>query len=298
MVYSRTEANLAFDCILDNVLGCGQGSLLKSALVQEGIDNIVALCHLAEDKIGLLKYNGSTIKLGEQMLLRCFLHYVSHRRREGNPIGHCWDKITQKEFDQFRIHPSYRATLTPTFQSYINDEFDLWGNVLDEEELSDLVLEDDEPNDYVEKDAVIDGMKNDGTTPLHASTEEIVFIGADLFPSGDLICGNTCEQDHWNAVWNDWNPLIWNNGCDDYDPVANGTFEDKVICHSDYLDEAKLVSMETDSEYAEEIIFIDDCKLEVNQKLVYENSWNPSIWEYEVCANNSLFSMMVLMWMV
>ena len=67
MVYTRTEAKLAFDYILENVLGCGQGSLLRFALAQEGVDNIVALCHLAEDKIGLLRYNGSSIKLGEKM---------------------------------------------------------------------------------------------------------------------------------------------------------------------------------------------------------------------------------------
>ena len=177
MVYTRTEARLAFDYILENVLGCVQGSLLRSALAQEGIDNIVSLCHLAEDKIGLLRYDGSSIKLGEQMILRCFLHYVSHRRRQGDPIGHKWDKITQEEFDQFRIHPIYMATLTPMIKSPKNDdEFDLWGNVLDEEELSDLVLADDGLNDDLEKDDKIDGVEEDkDIIPLVPSIEEIAF---------------------------------------------------------------------------------------------------------------------------
>ena len=256
MVYSRAEAKLAFTYILENVLGCGKDSLLWLALTQEGIDNIVALCHLTEEKIGLLRYNGSPIRLGDQMLLRCFLHYVSYCRKQGKPIGHDWDKITQEEFDQFRIHPSYMATLTPTFKSFKNDEFDLWGNILDKEELSDLVLEDDECNDIFENEDGIDEVGSEGTIQL-PTIEEITFHHESILSSSDdmVIDNNTIvEQCQWPTVGSDWNPSTWENSDNANDIDAGDSCI--IMGHSAYLDEPKVISIGMDSEDVEEIIFI------------------------------------------
>ena len=147
MVYTRIEAKLAFIHVLENVLGRCQGSVLWTALSQEGVDNIVSLCKLNEDKIDSLRYHDSPVKLAERMLLRCFLDYVAHRRRQGNPIGHGWSSISMEEFDQFRISPGYLSTLTSIKFSTNDEEFDLWGDILDEEESNDLVLEYDNDDD-------------------------------------------------------------------------------------------------------------------------------------------------------
>ena len=145
MVYTKAEATLAFSHILENVLGCGNGSVLRLALYQNGIDNIVALCRMNEAQIDSLTYHGKPVKLGEKMLLRSFLHYMVYWKREGNPIGHNWDKITQEEFDQFCINPSYLSTLS-SIKFSGSDHKDCFELVLDEEEMEDLVIEDDGGN--------------------------------------------------------------------------------------------------------------------------------------------------------
>jgi len=56
MVYTRSDAKTSFNHILDNVLGRGDGSPLKLALAEEGIDDIFALSNLTESNIDSLKY--------------------------------------------------------------------------------------------------------------------------------------------------------------------------------------------------------------------------------------------------
>jgi hypothetical protein len=121
MVYTRKDAKAAFTHVLDNVLDRRDGSPLKKALAHEGIEDIFALSTLTETAIDSLMYpdegnNDALIplKLADKMLLRCFLHYVLNCSLEGQPIVDQWDKITQEEFDLFRINPKYMVRLTST----------------------------------------------------------------------------------------------------------------------------------------------------------------------------------------
>jgi hypothetical protein len=70
--------------------------------------------------INNLHFNNSnditSLRLGDKMLLKCFLKYVGFQHNEGNPIGNEWDQITQTEFDSFCIDPKYikpSSTSTP-----------------------------------------------------------------------------------------------------------------------------------------------------------------------------------------
>ena len=56
MVLTRKEGNVAFNHILDIVLGRGDGTPLKSALDEEGIDDIFALFNLTDNDIDSPKY--------------------------------------------------------------------------------------------------------------------------------------------------------------------------------------------------------------------------------------------------
>ena len=122
MVLTRNEAKSTFTHILDNVLGRGDGAPLKTSLVDEGIDDIFSFMSLDENTIDGLKYEDQDddniikpIRLSDKMLLKCFLHFVTNKDLEGNTINdHDWIKITQEEFDEFRISPTYIATRTPT----------------------------------------------------------------------------------------------------------------------------------------------------------------------------------------
>jgi hypothetical protein len=121
MVLTRNEAKSTFAHVMDNVLGRKDGSALKASLVDEGIDDIFLLMSLDEGIIDGLKFkdqaDGDTLKpirLSDKMLLKCFLHFITNKDLEGNPINdHDWTKVTQEEFDEFRISPSYIATRTP-----------------------------------------------------------------------------------------------------------------------------------------------------------------------------------------
>jgi hypothetical protein len=118
MVLTRSEAKAAFNHVLDTVLGRGDDSLLKSALLEEGVDDIFALSTLTDKAIDKLQFKDPSnnnaltpIKLADKMLLRCFLHYVVNRSLEGNPVGDDWNAITQEKFDAFRIDPTYLSKL-------------------------------------------------------------------------------------------------------------------------------------------------------------------------------------------
>ena len=122
MVLTRNEAKSTFVHVMDNVLGRKDGSALKSSLIEEGIDDIFSFMSLDENTIDGLKYEDQDddniikpIRLSDKMLLKCFLHFVTNKDLEGNTINdHDWIKITQEEFDEFRISPTYIATRTST----------------------------------------------------------------------------------------------------------------------------------------------------------------------------------------
>jgi hypothetical protein len=80
MVLTRNDAKTAFGHVLDNVLGRADGSPLKSALVEEGIDDVFSLVSLDEEAINTLRYddNGTpkALRLSDKMLLKCFLQFV------------------------------------------------------------------------------------------------------------------------------------------------------------------------------------------------------------------------------
>jgi hypothetical protein len=119
MVLTRSEAKAAFNHVLDTVLGQGDDSLLKSALSEEGGDDIFSLSTLPESATDALQFkdadNNNTltpVKLANKMLLRCFLHYVINCNLEGDPVGDDWNAITQDKFDAFHIDPRYISKLT------------------------------------------------------------------------------------------------------------------------------------------------------------------------------------------
>jgi hypothetical protein len=119
MVLTCSETKATFNHVLDVVLGQGDDSSLKAALLEEGVDDIFALLTLTNKAIDKLQFkdpdNGNAltpIKLADKMLLRCFLHYVVNRSLESNPVGDDWNAITQEKFDAFRIDPTYLSILT------------------------------------------------------------------------------------------------------------------------------------------------------------------------------------------
>ena len=120
MVFTRTEAKAAFTHVLDQVLGRGDGTPLKSALLAEDIDDVFTLVSLDEAAINSLRYddNGASkaLRLSDKMLLKCFLQYVVVKNNEGELLTDGWTKITQTDFDEFRINPIHIAknTGTPT----------------------------------------------------------------------------------------------------------------------------------------------------------------------------------------
>jgi hypothetical protein len=101
MVLTHKEAKASFNHAVDTVLGRGDNSLLKSALLEEGVDEIFALSTLTNKAIDKLQLKDpdknnalAPIKLADKMLLRYFLHYVVNRSLEGNPVGDDWNAIT------------------------------------------------------------------------------------------------------------------------------------------------------------------------------------------------------------
>ena len=119
MVLTRSEAKVAFNHVLDNVLGRADGTPLKSALNSENITDIFQLCTLTDAVIDALEYMDTNIntlpikvRLGDKMLLKVFLQYISMCHNNGRPIGDDWTQITQDDFDSFRIDPKYYAPST------------------------------------------------------------------------------------------------------------------------------------------------------------------------------------------
>jgi hypothetical protein len=108
-VLARAEAKSAFNHILDSVLDRMDGSSLKTALGEDGIDDIFSLISLSDTGIDTSQCkdpnnnNVSTnVGLADKILLRSFLkhHYV-----EIKLIGDDWDKMTQTDFYNYRVDP-------------------------------------------------------------------------------------------------------------------------------------------------------------------------------------------------
>ena len=94
--------------MLDNVLGRADGTPLKSALDSENITDIFQFCTLTDAVIDALEYMDTSIStnpikvhLGDKMLLKVFLQYISMCHNSGHPIGDDWTQITQDDFDSF-----------------------------------------------------------------------------------------------------------------------------------------------------------------------------------------------------
>ena len=124
MVLTRQEAQAAFNHVLDNVIGCGDNSPLKSALQHEGFDDIFALITISDEDIDSLSYkdpsNASSfipIPGGDKNLVRIFRHYVIHRNASGDLINDNWIGITQTDFDAFRVDPTFLATFVEQARS-------------------------------------------------------------------------------------------------------------------------------------------------------------------------------------
>ena len=82
---TRAEAKEAFNHVLNDVLGRGDLSSLKSSLLIEGITDIFDLITLTDDTIDSLLYEDpdragsfSQVKKEDKMLLRCFISYQHH----------------------------------------------------------------------------------------------------------------------------------------------------------------------------------------------------------------------------
>ena len=115
---TRAEANEAFNHVLNDVLGRGDSSSLKSSLLIEGITDIFDLITLTDDTVDSLLYEDpdkegsfSQVKRGDKMLLRCFISYQRHL--ESHLGNFDYKAITQTDFDNYRISPAYRASIQP-----------------------------------------------------------------------------------------------------------------------------------------------------------------------------------------
>jgi len=120
MVLTRVEAKEAFNHVLDNVLGRGDGTPLKSALLANGCDDIGALATILPADLDTLTYQdiakpGSYLPVskGDKSIVRLFKDYVIHCHNSGNPIKD-WTTITQEDLDHFRINVPYYGPLSAT----------------------------------------------------------------------------------------------------------------------------------------------------------------------------------------
>jgi hypothetical protein len=113
---TRSEAKAAFNHVLDNVLGRDDTSSLKLSLLDEGIDDIFDFITLTESNINTLVYEDPNkagsflpVRKGDKMLVKCFLSFDQHLASQSAPIDYV--KLTQQEFDSYRISATYRVTV-------------------------------------------------------------------------------------------------------------------------------------------------------------------------------------------
>jgi hypothetical protein len=108
MVLTRSQARAAFNHVLDNVLGRGDKSHLKSTLLQEGINDIFSLVTYPfqydpydQDILG-------NIELHDKNLLYYLSEYVIYQNASGDPIQDDWMNVTQESFHSFCLNHNYR----------------------------------------------------------------------------------------------------------------------------------------------------------------------------------------------
>ena len=113
---TRSEAKAALSHVMKNVLGRDDASPLHSALEEEGIGDIFDFITLTDSIIDDLKYEDTSnpgtylpIKKGDKGLIRCFLAYDQYMDKQGLELD--FAKVTQQEFDNYRISPAYRSTI-------------------------------------------------------------------------------------------------------------------------------------------------------------------------------------------
>lgn len=116
MVLSRVNAKLAFDHILDVVLGRDNESGLKKALLKEGYNEINDFCTLTKDVIDYLTYDTDEVENirvtnGDKGKVLAFIDYIIYCDEVGEPIGDAWTSITPEDFDTFRTSTAYIARL-------------------------------------------------------------------------------------------------------------------------------------------------------------------------------------------
>jgi hypothetical protein len=113
MVLTRKKAKVAYNYILDNVLGRSDGTALKTSLDEDVIDDIFSLINISDAAIDSLSYKDTgnnnavtPVRLGDKMLLCCFSNYVANFHLEVKSIGDDWIMVIQNEFDSYRIDPN------------------------------------------------------------------------------------------------------------------------------------------------------------------------------------------------
>ena len=118
MVLTRPQAKAAFHHVLDDVLGRGDDTPLKSSLLYDGIEDIFSLITIDTDTINHLTFEDPNkagqrlpVPKGDKSLVRVFCAYVIHCNNIGTPINDNWSGITQTDFDTFRVDPSYVSSL-------------------------------------------------------------------------------------------------------------------------------------------------------------------------------------------
>jgi len=123
MALSQAESKAAFNHVLDTVLGRGDGTNLKSALLLEGFDDIGAILTMSQADIDTLIYEDSSnknkrvsVNKGDKSLVRIFKDFVTYSHNSGSPIQN-WLVLTHADFNHFRITVPYQSPLLPSSQS-------------------------------------------------------------------------------------------------------------------------------------------------------------------------------------
>jgi hypothetical protein len=119
---TRSEAKSAFNHVLDTVLGRDNPLSLKLSLLDEGIDDIFDFITLTESSINSLVYEDPNntgsflpVQKGDKMLVKCIHSFDQHLVSQGIPNDYV--KLTQQEFESYRISATYRVnvqSLQPT----------------------------------------------------------------------------------------------------------------------------------------------------------------------------------------
>lgn len=121
MVVTRAEAKVAFDHILDNVLGRYGSSGLKEALVRDGFDDLFSLLTITDEDIEGLVYPDPedetkliSVRKSDMASVRLWREFVVYQRSIGDPIDDQWNGVTQAQFDSFRVSPYILSRFSPS----------------------------------------------------------------------------------------------------------------------------------------------------------------------------------------